>query len=136
MGNSSLCQPILDPVLGPLLFLLFFINDLPDKTISKTRLFADDCIVYRPIYDHNDCVILQQDLDALAELESKWGMEFHLQKTSALSVSRSRSSFRYLYKLKGYILITEDTTKCLGVNLWTTLGRHTSTRPPTAYSGS
>ena len=124
-GCSSDSVPVVSgvpqgSVLGPLLFLLF-INDLPDKIISKTRLFADDCIVYRPIYDKNGCAVLQQDLDALAEWESKWGMEFHPQKCSVLRVSRSRSPIIHSYKLKGHILITENTTKYLGVDLQTTL---------------
>ena len=36
--------------------------------------------MYGPLYEHSDYVVLQQDLDALAEWESKSGMEFHPQK--------------------------------------------------------
>ena len=35
-------------VLDPLLFLLY-INDLPDRVASTTRLFADDSLLYRKI---------------------------------------------------------------------------------------
>ena len=75
-GSSSDRVPVLSgvpqgSVLGPLLFLLF-INDLPDKIASKTRLFADDCIVYRQIKDQSDCKALQEDLNRLAEWETKW----------------------------------------------------------------
>ena len=77
-------------VLGPLLFLLF-INDLPDKIVSNTRLFADDCIVYRQINRPEDCLTLQGDLNTLAEWESNWGMAFHPQKCSVLCTTGSCS---------------------------------------------
>ena len=51
-------------VLGPLL-LLAFINDLPHHVQSQIRLFADDCLLYRPICYVSDSVALQRDLSSL-----------------------------------------------------------------------
>ena len=96
---------------------LLFINDLPDNLTSQTRLFADDCIVYRTVRSHEDCLSLQQDLYRLAEWELKWGMEFHPQKCSVLSVTKSRSPIKHPYMLKGHILEVQDCTKYLGVDL-------------------
>jgi len=49
-------------VLGPLLFLAY-INDIRRNIESKIRLFADDCIIYRKIFNINDVEKLQTDLD-------------------------------------------------------------------------
>jgi len=49
-------------VLGPMLFLLH-INNLPDCVSSRVRLFADDCLLYRPIHQTSDQLNLQKDLD-------------------------------------------------------------------------
>ena len=40
-------------VLGPILFLCY-INDLPSSVSSDVRLFADDCLLYRPIKSKDD----------------------------------------------------------------------------------
>ena len=107
-------------VLGPLLFLLF-INDLPDCVQSSTRLFADDCILYRQIKSQQDCDILQDDLNRLAAWEKKWGMAFHPDKCSAIRISRSRNPISMDYSLKGHTLDKEDYTKYLGVELQSSL---------------
>ena len=63
-------------VLGPLLFLAF-INDLPHHVQSQIRLFADDCLLYRPICDVSDSVALQRDLSSLESWSEAWGLRFN-----------------------------------------------------------
>ena len=103
-------------VLGPLLFLLF-INDLPASVNSKTRLFADDCIIYRKINSTKDCQQLQHDLQRLAEWEATWGMAFHPDKCNVLRVTKKKRPVNYSYTLKGHHLEEVTTARYLGVDL-------------------
>ena len=57
-------------VLGTVLFLIF-INDLPASVRSSSRLFVDDCVIYREIRSTEDCQILQYDLQQLWEWERR-----------------------------------------------------------------
>ena len=74
-------------VFGPLLFLTY-INDLPSTVSSQVRLFADDCLLYRPIKCRADQEKLQRDLSALQDWADRWGMCFNPSKCSVLRVSR------------------------------------------------
>ena len=76
-------------VLGPLLFLTY-INDLPSTVSSQVRLFADDCLLYRPIKCRADQEKLQRDLSALQDWADRWGMCFNPSKCSVLRVSRPK----------------------------------------------
>ena len=72
---------------GPPLFLTY-INDLPSTLSSQVRLFADDCLLYRPIKCRADQEQLQRDLSALQDRADRWGMCFNPSKCSVLRVSR------------------------------------------------
>ena len=57
-------------VLGPLLFLAN-VNDISRNIELTTRLFADDCVIYRKIINKEDIEKLQKVLDMLGE----WAVE-------------------------------------------------------------
>jgi len=100
-------------VLGPLLFLCH-INDLPERVKSQIRLFADDCLLYRPINTFKDHEILQNDLDNLHKWANEWGMEFNGKKCYLLS-SKHKSS--YFYNINKEILKRVQENPYLGITL-------------------
>ncbi|KAA3680344.1 uncharacterized protein DEA37_0005826 [Paragonimus westermani] len=51
-------------VLGPTLFLIYA-NDIPNFVRCKIVLFADDIKLWASIRTSEDCVLLQEDLNAL-----------------------------------------------------------------------
>ena len=103
-------------VLGPLLFLTF-INDLPKVTNSEARLFADDCLLYKPIFSRKDTEDLQQDLAALEDWEKQWQMAFHPEKCVVIQISSKRSTIPGNYTLHNHQLDVVDSSKYLGFTI-------------------
>ena len=83
-------------VLGPALFLIY-INDIVTNIHSQLRLFADDCLLYRPIHSPEDHKVLQSDLDSLSSWANIWQMKFNVKKCCIMQIStlHSTSSFPY-----------------------------------------
>ena len=104
-------------VLGPLLFLLF-INDLPTTTSPGTRirLFADDCLIYRPIRNSQDQVTLQHDLDNLIRWSKQWGMRFNAAKCKVMRTTGGIKCHRF-YHMDGQILQEVQKATYLDVTL-------------------
>ena len=70
---------------------ILYINDLPDVAVHGTaRLVADDCIVYRHIRNNDDTILLQNDLNKIAEWEFMMGMQFNIDKCFILRVGRPK----------------------------------------------
>ena len=103
-------------VLGPLLFILH-INDLPNVVTSQVRLFADDCLLYRPIRSVVDQEGLQRDLEALEQWATTWGMIFNANKCYLMNITRTRNHLDHNYSLNNHILQTVTREKYLGITI-------------------
>ncbi len=104
-------------VLGPLLFLIF-INDLAENTSSTVRLFADDCVMYRPVKSVTDCETLQDDLNELHEWEKRWKLKFNANKCNIMRATHARQNkITYEYRLNNLPLTSTSNTTYLGVEL-------------------
>ena len=117
-GETSREEPVLSgvpqgTVLGPLFFLCH-INDLPDCVSSQVRLFADDCLLYRPITSRADHLKLQEDLKHLEQWATKWGMRFNAKKCYLLSIKSTSSHY---YELDNHILQSVQESPYLGIML-------------------
>ncbi len=120
-GHESGNCPVLSgvpqgSVLGPCLFLMY-INDMPENLASKTRLFANDTIVYFTISSQTDCNTLQSDLDKLQKWEEEWLMAFNPDKCEIIHISRKRKPIISSYKLHNKILKSADKVKYLGATI-------------------
>ena len=111
-GETSTSISVLEPSL-----FLFYINDMPEGIQSTVRLFADDTIAYVTISSDADAANLQQDLDKLAEWESKWLMKFHPEKCNVLTISKKRGPSKYNYTLHGHILEHDTSANYLGCTI-------------------
>ena len=79
-------------VLGSLLFLIYIMNDIVSNIRhSNTSLFADDCALYRTINDANDCIILQEDLNAISNWSAKWQLRLlNYSKCKVLNITNKK----------------------------------------------
>ena len=126
-------------VLGPLLFLAY-INDIPEAFVhSDSRLFADDCLVYRLVRSDAvaDAARLQDDLEALEKWKKLWQMQFHPEKCQVILISHNKhSEGQTEYKLHRHTLEVVDSGKYLGVNISHDLFWHTDLNAATAAKAS
>ena len=124
-GSASSWSPVVSgeaqrTVLGPILFLTF-INDLPTNTTSGIKLFADDCVLYRPINSVSDHFVLQRDLDQLEKWAHSWQMKFAPTKCFVMSLTLKNSPSQFSYSLCNAQLEGACHQKYLGVYITCTL---------------
>ena len=82
---------------------------------SQLRLFADDCLVYRPINTPEDHKIFQDDLFKLSVWADVWQIRFNVKKCCILRVSTLHSTSNFTYTMYSVPLQVVEQHHYLGV---------------------
>ena len=83
-----------DSVLGPTFFVVF-INDIPDSINSTVKIFADDTKLFRSVTSDEEHVVLQSDLDMLADWSETWQLKFNASKCKVLHIGQHDTNYEY-----------------------------------------
>ena len=78
-------------ILGPLLFLIY----IGDNLTSHSRLFADNCVIYREISESSGCSTMQEDLARVYEWTKKWQLALNRK---AICISNKRRPPMHAYR--------------------------------------
>ena len=85
-GETSSALPVASgvpqgSVLGPLLFIIY-VDGVESVTLSDGTvvMFADDMVLYRPIRSHEDYLLLQRDVNAIASWIARLYLQFNVGK--------------------------------------------------------
>ena len=91
-------------------------------SISETKLFADDSLLFRTITHQADSELLQKDLSALEDWENKWQMSFNAKKCLVIRISPKNRPVPS-YQLHDHTLDAVEASKYLGVTISNNLTR-------------
>lgn len=120
-GKTSGWTPVMSGtpeggILSPLLFCLY-VNDLPSVIKSESLMYADDLKLFRSVRSPADSVLLQHDVDRIAEWAETWKLSLNASKCKNMSVTLKRNPVQYAYTVRGTALEKLDTMRDLGVIL-------------------
>ena len=98
-----------------LIFFLLYINDLPECVKhSSIFLYADDTKDLKPISCRLDCLLLQQDLDAIAAKCATWLLILNIAKCFYIRFGLANKPL-FNYTLCGIALSQVSTANDLGI---------------------
>ena len=121
-GETSATLPVISgvpqgSVLGPLLFLVY-IDGLAGIQLSDGTLilFADDIVIYRPIRDVSDFMLLQADVDSISDWTKSNLLNLNVQKCKQMIITRKKHPVTSVnLMLDGKALELVNAYKYLGV---------------------
>jgi hypothetical protein len=104
-------------VLGSLLFLVY-INDIGDKLLSLSRLFADDTSLGYANQDEDQIkYVINHDLHELGDWSKRWLMSFNPNKTEIMLFENVENSTNFNFYFDGKLIPLTLNHKHLGINL-------------------
>ena len=101
-------------VLSPIIFILY-INDLPDCIKhSQIFLYADDAKLLKSITCRLDCILLEQDLDAVVAWCLTWQLSLNITKCLYIRFGLANKP-QFNYSLSGIVLSHVQSVNDLGI---------------------